>query len=61
MILSKIDKTRLLDYNMGMKTFGKYILRGKEVVPCDDLFRWAQWFEVAYPAGDTIVNGLLNP
>src|SRR5713101_2382776 len=25
----------------------KYILRGKEIVPCDDLLEWGRWFETA--------------
>lgn len=28
-----------------MKTTDKYILEGTEVVPCYDLFEWAQWLE----------------
>lgn len=28
-----------------MKTEGKFILNGTEVVPCDDLIEWAQWME----------------
>ena len=25
----------------------KYILRGKDAVPCDDLLEWGRWFETA--------------
>jgi hypothetical protein len=25
----------------------KYILKGHETVPCDNLFEWAAWFEIA--------------
>jgi hypothetical protein len=28
-----------------MKTKDKYILIGRDAVPCDDLLTWAQWFE----------------
>ena len=28
-----------------MKTSGTYILDGKTAIPCDDLMRWAVWFE----------------
>ena len=35
---------------------GKYILEGREPVPCEDLFKWGAWFESAkrHVADDTI-------
>ena len=30
-----------------MKTNGKYILKGKKVVPEYDLMKWGKWFETA--------------
>lgn len=26
---------------------GRYILKGKEAVPCEDLMEWAKWFQTA--------------
>jgi len=35
---------------------GKYILNGKEVIKCNDLMKWAKWFEKAdrHVAKDTV-------
>ena len=39
-----------------------YILKGKEVVPCDDLMEWAKWYESAnrHVAQDTIGNSVIS-
>jgi len=43
------------------KTLGKYILKGKKIVECADLFEWAEWFEESKNRiikQETLNNGL---
>lgn len=42
-----------------IQTSGKYILDGREVVPCDDLYTWARWYEKAdRHIGDTTIDNV---
>lgn len=42
-------------------TKGKYILDGHEVKMCNDLFEWAEWYEVASLSGLTVVKQTILP
>lgn len=45
-----------------MRTTGKYILKGKKVIPEYDLMKWAEWFETAkrHVANDFIGSGKIH-
>jgi len=42
-----------------LKTKDKYILRGRDPIPCDDLLEWATWLETAPPETRQVAHEII--